>query len=60
VVKIAGKYKPIHQWLHLDALEVLPSSRPAQAETAPRGSRYDDLIAIFGVAFLERMQVRVF
>ena len=25
IVKITGKYTPISQWLHIDALEVLPN-----------------------------------
>ena len=50
IVKYAGKFTPLKQYLYLDAFEVLPKDHatlPA-AEFAPAGSRYDGLIAILG------------
>lgn len=52
VVKFTGKYQPLKQWLHLDAFEALPSERPTPQDTAPRNSRYDDLIAMYGAKFV--------
>lgn len=52
VVKFTGKYSPLKQWLHLDAFEALPSPRPASDDCAPRQSRYDDLIAMYGAKFV--------
>ena len=52
VVKFTGKYSPLKQWLHLDAFEALPSPRPAPDDCAPRQSRYDDLIAMYGAKFV--------
>jgi ubiquitin-activating enzyme E1 len=52
VVKATGKYTPLEQWLHLDFLEVLPDTPPSQADSAPRGGRYDDLVAVFGEPFV--------
>eukprot|EP00611_Tribonema_gayanum_P030367 TRINITY_DN8423_c0_g1_i1.p1 TRINITY_DN8423_c0_g1~~TRINITY_DN8423_c0_g1_i1.p1 ORF type:complete len:705 (+),score=261.06 TRINITY_DN8423_c0_g1_i1:59-2173(+) len=52
VVKATGKFSPLNQWLHLDFLEVLPDAPPPPAERAPRGTRYDDLVAMFGAAFV--------
>jgi len=52
VVKFTGKYQPLTQWFHLDAFEALPAERPAPDDTAPRGSRYDDLVAMYGAKFM--------
>ena len=53
IVKFGGKFTPLTQWLQIDCLEVLPLSPPA--DTAPRGSRYDHTIAMFGWAFQEKL-----
>ena len=53
VVKLAGKYQPLDQWLHLDWFEILPSERPT--DTAPLGTRYDNQVAVFGKAFQEKL-----
>ena len=53
VVKIAGKYTPLNQWLHLDWFEILPETRPTDCE--PTGSRYDNQIRVFGKAFQEKL-----
>lgn len=46
VVKIFGKYTPHYQWMHHDHFEILHDEVPADA--APRGTRYDHLIAVLG------------
>lgn len=46
-----GKFMPIMQWLYFDALECLPEAEeaaPTEEDCAPRSSRYDGQIAIFG------------
>mmetsp|Transcript_10660 Transcript_10660/g.20981 ORF Transcript_10660/g.20981 Transcript_10660/m.20981 type:complete len:1144 (+) Transcript_10660:286-3717(+) len=54
VVKISGKFTPLHQWMHVDCFEVLPEKftdppiTVTAADRAPCSSRYDDLIAIIG------------
>jgi len=53
VVKIAGKYSPLDQWLHLDWFEILPETRPT--DTAATGSRYDNQIAVFGQEFQNKL-----
>jgi ubiquitin-activating enzyme E1 len=53
VVKAGGKYTPIPGFLHFSAPEALPSEPPT--DTAPCNSRYDNLISIFGKAFVEEL-----
>jgi len=56
VVKCGGKYSPIDGFAHFCFFEALPTPPPPLADRAPRGSRYDDLIAVFGATFvLERL-----
>ncbi|GAA53627.1 ubiquitin-activating enzyme E1 [Clonorchis sinensis] len=62
-----GKFKPLMQWSYFDAIECLPSPVSQAAENcskelvvgegdaAPRGSRYDGQIAIFGHQFQEKL-----
>jgi ubiquitin-activating enzyme E1 len=50
VVKFTGKYSPLKQWLHLDAFEALPATKAE--DTQPQNTRYDDLIAMYGAAFV--------
>ena len=50
---LPGKYQPLRQWLHLDAFEALPAARPPRNEIASQGSRYDDLLAVYGRKFVE-------
>ncbi len=57
-VKACGKYTPLQQWLHVDALEVLPAEHPADAAMPDGpGTRYDHTISMFGRAFLNTLQV---
>ncbi|KAM6414068.1 ubiquitin-like modifier-activating enzyme 7 [Rhynochetos jubatus] len=55
---ITRKFQPLDQWLYLDALECLALEGAAQLteeDCAPRGSRYDGQIAVFGAAFQEQL-----
>jgi len=53
VVKAGGKYTPIPGFLHFSAVETLPTETPT--DIAPCNSRYDNLIAVFGKAFVEEL-----
>ncbi|XP_061909797.1 ubiquitin-like modifier-activating enzyme 1 [Entelurus aequoreus] len=51
-----GKFMPIMQWLYFDALECLPEEEGVvltEEECAPRNSRYDGQIAVFGTKLQE-------
>ncbi|KAM6300936.1 LOW QUALITY PROTEIN: ubiquitin-like modifier-activating enzyme 7 [Aegotheles albertisi] len=53
---ITRKFLPLDQWLYIDALECLALEGAAQLteeDCAPRGSRYDGQIAVFGATFQE-------
>ncbi|KFO57934.1 Ubiquitin-like modifier-activating enzyme 1, partial [Corvus brachyrhynchos] len=55
---ITRKFLPLDQWLYFDALECLALSGAAQLtemDCAPRGSRYDGQIAVFGANFQEKL-----
>jgi len=59
LVKISGKFTPIHQFLNFHCFEALPD--PAPQDTAPLGGRYDDFIAVYGKAFQEQLgNLRIF
>ena len=50
----SGKFGPVQQYFFFDALECLPQSVTLSPEScAPRGSRYDGQIAVFGSEFQE-------
>ncbi|CAI5766995.1 ubiquitin-like modifier-activating enzyme 7 [Podarcis lilfordi] len=58
VLKAAsGKFTPLDQWLYFDAYECLPEEENivqlTEEDCAPRGSRYDGQIAVFGNTFQE-------
>ena len=55
VVKCTGKFTPIPGFMHFSAPEVLPDESPSSADTFPRGSRYDELAAVFGWPFVEKL-----
>jgi ubiquitin-activating enzyme E1 len=50
----AAKYTPIDQWFLFESLECL-GEEVSEADCAPRGSRYDGQIAIFGKGFQEKL-----
>lgn len=55
VVKCAGKYTPIDGFAHFSFFEALPTPPPPLSERAPSNSRYDDLVAVFGSRFKEKL-----
>lgn len=59
LVKISGKFTPLHQWLVFQDLDAIPATVPD--DVAPLQSRYDDQIAIYGKSFQERLgRIRMF
>eukprot|EP00004_Rigifila_ramosa_P002992 TRINITY_DN1309_c0_g1_i1.p1 TRINITY_DN1309_c0_g1~~TRINITY_DN1309_c0_g1_i1.p1 ORF type:complete len:1097 (-),score=298.82 TRINITY_DN1309_c0_g1_i1:48-3098(-) len=52
---ITGKFHPLDQWLYMDFVEALPEKESDPSDYAPRGSRYDDQIAVFGHEFQEKL-----
>ncbi|XP_072731755.1 ubiquitin-like modifier-activating enzyme 7 [Ciconia boyciana] len=55
---ITRKFLPLDQWLYFDALECLAlegAMQLTEEDCAPRGSRYDGQIAVFGNAFQEQL-----
>ncbi|XP_051754130.1 ubiquitin-like modifier-activating enzyme 1 isoform X1 [Ctenopharyngodon idella] len=56
----SGKFTPLRQWLYFDALECLPIEEDGVVLTedacAPRDSRYDGQIAVFGSAFQDKLK----
>ncbi|XP_074770259.1 ubiquitin-like modifier-activating enzyme 7 isoform X3 [Athene noctua] len=60
---ITRKFLPLDQWLYFDALECLAMEGAAQLteeDCAPRGSRYDGQIAVFGATFQEQLGCQKF
>ena len=57
VVKITGKFTPIPGFMHFSAPEALPTddNKPEVSDTLPRGSRYDELAAVYGWSFVEKL-----
>eukprot|EP00428_Durinskia_dybowskii_P061198 CAMPEP_0170384462 /NCGR_PEP_ID=MMETSP0117_2-20130122/16010_1 /TAXON_ID=400756 /ORGANISM="Durinskia baltica, Strain CSIRO CS-38" /LENGTH=1179 /DNA_ID=CAMNT_0010640211 /DNA_START=97 /DNA_END=3636 /DNA_ORIENTATION=- len=57
VVKCTGKFTPIPGFMHFSAPEALPNEAetPSAADTQPRGSRYDELAAVYGWPFVEKL-----
>lgn len=54
VVKYTGKFTPIRQWLHYDAFEALPEDE--NIDRTRIGSRYDDVISLFGTKLYENLR----
>ncbi|KAK2857775.1 hypothetical protein Q7C36_005694 [Tachysurus vachellii] len=57
----SGKFTPLKQWLYFDALECLPEQENCDGgltenDCAPRDSRYDGQIAVFGSEFQEKLK----
>lgn len=53
VVKCCGRFAPLGQWLHFDAIEVLPTEVPKDAK--PLQSRDDNMILLLGSAVQRRL-----
>jgi len=53
ITKATGKYTPIQQFFHYDAFELLQENPPKDA--APKGTRYDHQIAVFGAGVQEAL-----
>jgi ubiquitin-activating enzyme E1 len=63
IVKITGKYSPIHQWFHLSCAAVLPSEADYSSSDNfhPAKTRYDHIISIFGKSFQQQLaNLRIF
>ena len=54
VVKCTGKFTPIPGFMHFSAPEVLAEATPRE-DTQPRGHRNDDLAAVLGWTFCEKL-----
>ena len=54
VIKITGKYTPIHQWLRFDFFETV-ENLPNKTNRCLLNSRYDDQISIFGQELQEKL-----
>ncbi|MCI4375195.1 hypothetical protein PGIGA_G00106540 [Pangasianodon gigas] len=57
----SGKFTPLKQWLYFDALECLPEQEDSdkgltEEACAPRNSRYDGQIAVFGSDFQAKLK----
>lgn len=52
---VSAKFHPMQQSLYFDSLESLPSQLPTEAETQPKGTRYDSQIAVFGETFQKKI-----
>ncbi|XP_028908082.1 ubiquitin-like modifier-activating enzyme 7 isoform X1 [Ornithorhynchus anatinus] len=59
VLKAAsGKFRPLNQWLYINALECLPEDGeppPSPEDCAPLDSRYDGQRAVFGTDFQKKL-----
>ena len=57
IVKCTGKFTPIPGFMHFSAHEALPDgdNKPELQDTLPRNSRYDELAAIYGWKFVEKL-----
>ncbi|KAM6470755.1 ubiquitin-like modifier-activating enzyme 7 isoform 1-T2 [Liasis olivaceus] len=53
---VSGKFIPLDQWLYFDAYECLPEGEQLTEENcAPRDSRYDGQVAVFGADFQKQL-----
>lgn len=53
---VSGKFMPIRQFVYFDCMECLPDPLPAESDCAPRDTRYDGQIAVFGAAFQQKIE----
>eukprot|EP00735_Rhodelphis_limneticus_P003966 TRINITY_DN15509_c0_g1::TRINITY_DN15509_c0_g1_i1::g.30466::m.30466 TRINITY_DN15509_c0_g1::TRINITY_DN15509_c0_g1_i1::g.30466 ORF type:complete len:1040 (+),score=270.94,sp/Q29504/UBA1_RABIT/57.35/0.0,ThiF/PF00899.16/7.1e-14,ThiF/PF00899.16/7.4e-31,UBACT/PF02134.16/6.9e-14,UBACT/PF02134.16/3e-26,UBA_e1_C/PF09358.5/3.2e-42,UBA_e1_thiolCys/PF10585.4/7.6e-22,UBA_e1_thiolCys/PF10585.4/0.011,P2/PF07194.6/0.53 TRINITY_DN15509_c0_g1_i1:65-3121(+) len=51
----SGKFMPVKNFLYFDCIETLPSQLPTEADAAPRASRYDGQIVVYGNTFQEKL-----
>eukprot|EP00808_Paulinella_micropora_P017451 g78565.t1 len=58
ITKYSGKYRPINQWLHFDAFELLPADGKVPPDAKPKGTRYDNHVALFGAKFQEKVMTQ--
>lgn len=54
ITKQTGKYSPMQQWFHYDAIELVADVKPP-ADAKPQGTRYDYQVALFGQAVQDRI-----
>lgn len=54
ITKQTGKYSPMQQWFHYDAIELLAADKPP-ADAAPQGTRYDHQISVFGKSVQDKI-----
>eukprot|EP00981_Chlorochromonas_danica_P010908 scaffold3532_cov182-Ochromonas_danica.AAC.11 len=55
VVKCTGKFTPIPGYMHFAAFESLPDNSPDDKDTQPRNSPQDELAAVYGWPFVEKL-----
>lgn len=55
----SGKFMPIRQWLHFDALECLPDEELSEEDCTPEGNRYDGQVAVFGKEFQKKVIMKL-
>lgn len=55
VVKSTGKFTPIPGFFHFSAPEALPHDKPSVEDCLPRGLPLDDLAAVYGWEFVEKL-----
>ncbi|CAN8247458.1 unnamed protein product [Cochlearia groenlandica] len=52
----SGKFHPLFQFFYFDSVESLPSEPWDSGDFAPRNSRYDAQISVFGAKFQQKLQ----
>lgn len=52
----SGKFMPIRQFLYFDCMETLPETLPSESDCAPKGTRYDGQIAVFGSEIQKKIE----
>jgi len=48
IKSLTGKFTPLHQWLYLDVIEVLPEENVGVQQCQPEGNRYDAQVVCLG------------
>ncbi|KAJ4907398.1 Ubiquitin-activating enzyme E1 1 [Raphanus sativus] len=52
----SGKFHPLFQFFYFDSVESLPSEPLDSSDVAPRNSRYDAQISVFGAKFQQKLE----